>query len=116
MKNLNVTTVTLNITYDPEGEFGAEYGPRQHPADWDWRTLLDLEGDEEVTVTRSSDLALAGRTPVLYLDLDDEARDGRGYNVLFANSAFADRFATLDEAVEFFRVLTEAAEFDLGGE
>lgn len=53
-----------------------------------------------------ADLELSGRTPVLYFDPDHD--DGCCFNVLFANGAFVDRFATFDQAVAAFRdLLTE---------
>lgn len=52
-----------------------------------------------------TDLTLSGRTPVLYYDPDDHDRDGAGYNVLYANGAFVDRFATFDQALAAFRAL-----------
>lgn len=53
-------------------------------------------------------LTLAGHTPVLYYDAEDEARDGCGFNVLYANGATADRYETLETAVAEFSALMEA--------
>lgn len=52
-------------------------------------------------------ITLAGPTPVLYFDPADELYDGDGFNVLLADAAFVDRFATLDEAVVAFRALLQ---------
>ncbi len=50
-------------------------------------------------------LTLAGHTPVLYYSFEDEDVDGKGFNVLYADDSFVDRFATLAEAIEVFEAL-----------
>lgn len=52
------------------------------------------------------DLALNGNVPVLYWCQDDADNDeGRGFNVHLANSAIAERFATLGDALDVFKEL-----------
>lgn len=43
-------------------------------------------------------ITLAGRTIVLYFDPADYEMDGNGWNVLVADSAWTDRFPTLEQA------------------
>lgn len=52
-------------------------------------------------------ITLSGHTPVMYFDCQDEALDGRGWNVLWADGSWADRVTRFNDAVEALRQMVE---------